>query len=76
MNCVIYKSTRKSDTYIYILEKDKFDVVPQSLFNALGRLEWIMELELYPEKKLALGDAAPIMQSLQKQGFYLQLPRI
>lgn len=72
--CVIYKGSRKEHTYIYINEKDKFDDVPEVLLNSLGRLEFVMELELYPERKLAQADAREVIEKLEQQGFYLQIP--
>ena len=42
--------------------------------NTLGNLSFVMELELYPEKYLAQADAAEVIEKLNKQGFYLQLP--
>lgn len=76
MNCVIYRSSRKADTYLFVPEKDKFDAIPASLLKTLGKLEWAMDLELSPEKPLAQAKATDVIQSIQKQGFYLQLPRI
>ncbi|MEJ2142677.1 MAG: YcgL domain-containing protein [Gammaproteobacteria bacterium] len=72
--CAIYKCSRKEHTYIYVNEKDKFDDIPEVLLNTLGELSFVMELELYPERKLAQADAAEVIEKLNEQGFYLQLP--
>jgi len=72
--CAIYKGTKKEHTYIYICEKDKFDDIPDILMNSLGELEFIMELDLFPEKKLAQANAEEVIDKLNTQGFYLQLP--
>lgn len=72
--CAIYKCSRKEHTYVYINEKDKFEDIPEVLMKTLGKLSFVMELELYPEKYLAQADAAEVIEKLNEQGFYLQLP--
>lgn len=72
--CAIYKCSRKEHTYIYINEKDKFNDIPEVLMKTLGELSFVMELDLYPEKSLAQADAAEVIEKLNEQGFYLQLP--
>ena len=72
--CAIYKSTKKEFTYIYLCQKDKFDDIPELLSKTLGELEFIMQLDLFPEKKLAQANAVDVIKQLTDQGFYLQLP--
>lgn len=74
MNCAIYRSLRKWDTYLYVEKPDEFERVPQSLRDALGRLEFVMNLELGPARKLANADPEQVRQQLREQGYYLQLP--
>jgi uncharacterized protein YcgL (UPF0745 family) len=72
--CFIYKSLRKADAYLYVVEADDFAAVPAALRDMLGRLEFVMELQLTPERKLARADAAQVVDALSGQGYYLQLP--
>jgi len=72
--CAIYKGAKKEFTYIYICEKDKFDDIPDILMNSLGELEFIIELDLFPEQKLAQANVEEVIEKLNEQGFYLQLP--
>lgn len=72
--CFIYKSLRKADAYLYVAEADDFTAVPVILRDRLGRLEFVMELQLTPERKLARADAAQVIDALSGQGYYLQLP--
>jgi uncharacterized protein YcgL (UPF0745 family) len=72
--CVIYKSLRKADAYLYVIEVDEFAMVPLELREMLGRLEYVMALQLTPERKLARADAIQVMEALSGQGYYLQLP--
>ena len=74
MHCVIYKSNKKYDTYIYVEKEDNFDRVPGTLMKLLGKLEFVMTLELNPERALAQADPTQVIESLQTQGYFLQLP--
>ncbi|OOZ39981.1 hypothetical protein BOW53_09405 [Solemya pervernicosa gill symbiont] len=72
--CVIYKSLKKPDAYIYTQEKDDFSHIPEELLKTLGQLEFVMELGLTPERKLAREDVNKVIHNLSVQGFHLQLP--
>jgi uncharacterized protein YcgL (UPF0745 family) len=74
MQCFIYKSLKKDYLYLYISNKDDYSKVPDALFNSLGKMEFVMDLELSPERKLAREDAGKVIESLQQQGFFVQMP--
>ncbi len=74
MKCAIYKSSRKRNTYLYIEREGEFTRVPQRLLRLLGRLEFVMTLELTPERKLAQADVEEVCAHLRSQGYYLQIP--
>ncbi len=74
MKCVIYKGSRKADTYLYIEHEDDFSSVPEALLNMLGRLERVMALELVAGRTLAQADPEQVRQLLREQGYYLQMP--
>ena len=73
MKTVIYKGSKKPDSYLYIEQEDDFSRVPQSLISAMGKLERVMNLELDRKKKLARADIDQVMTALQEDGFYLQM---
>jgi uncharacterized protein YcgL (UPF0745 family) len=75
MQCTIYKSRKKQDTYLYLVAKDDFSHVPESLLNLIGEPIHVMDLELLPERKLAQEDTAEVLRHLQERGWYLQMPR-
>jgi uncharacterized protein YcgL (UPF0745 family) len=75
MQCFIYRSSKKTDTYLYLSEEDKLNQLPESLDKLLGRLEFIMELDLEKIKRLANADIQEVKHNLADAGFYLQLPR-
>ena len=74
MNTVIYKSSKKQGSYLYIVQEDDFSQVPEVLLTAMGKLEMVMNLELNPEKKLAQADVLQVIGALKNDGFYLQMP--
>lgn len=75
MQCAIYKSLKKQDTYLYMASKDDFSKVPESLLKLLGTPIYVMDLDLSPERKLAQEDAAEVLRNLQERGWHLQMPR-
>ena len=74
MKCLVYRSTRYPDMYLFV-DRDPSDAdVPQSLLERMGRLEFALELELTPERRLARTDGATVIASIEQQGFHLQMP--
>jgi len=74
MLCFVYKSLKKSDTYLFLKDKDHFEDVPEALRGMLGKLEFVMEVDLAQREKLAQADTEQVCLQLNRQGFYLQLP--
>ena len=74
IECVVYKSLKKDETYIFIEKSASISDLPGELMTVLGNTEEVMTLNLTPEKKMARGSAAEIMLSIEKQGFHLQMP--
>ncbi len=75
MQCFIYRSSKKSDTYLYLSEEDKLNDLPEGLNKLLGRVEFVMELDLEKIKRLENADINEVTQNLNDVGFYIQLPR-
>jgi uncharacterized protein YcgL (UPF0745 family) len=74
MQCFIYKSLKKSELYLYIEKKDDFSKIPETLLNSFGRLEFVMDLELIADLKLAREDVNKVLASLKDKGFFVQIP--
>ncbi|NOT11657.1 MAG: YcgL domain-containing protein [Methylococcaceae bacterium] len=74
MQCFIYKSLKNEYLFLYLKIKDDFSKVPVALFSSLGNLEFVMELELSPERKLAKENSAKVIESLNEKGFFVQMP--
>jgi uncharacterized protein YcgL (UPF0745 family) len=74
MQCFVYKSARKADTYIYLRARDDFAVLPPAISDALGPFTFVMQFELTAERKLARESAHLVTENLRGCGFHLQLP--
>jgi len=74
MKCSVVRSSLKDFTYIYLLAGQDFDDLPAELKQVFGKPEFVMDLELTPQRKLALEDIDKVMQNLFEQGYHLQLP--
>ena len=76
MLCFIYKSLKKEHLYLYVDKKEDFSTVPEALFDSFCKMEFVMDLELTPERKLAKEDAVKVLDSLNTKGFFVQLPPV
>ncbi len=74
MHCFIYKSLKKDELYLYLKQKDDFSELPKPLLDSLGKLTFVMDLELTPERKLAREDVRQVIASLEEKGFFIQMP--
>ncbi len=78
VDCVIYKGRRQPDSYLYVAMVDEQAVslerVPDDLLRLLGDLEEVMRLTLDAGRRLAQADIHQVLDDLQGQGYYLQLP--
>ena len=74
MQAFVYKSLKKADTYVYLAGRDDFARIPDPLRGQLGTLQFVLEVALTPERKLAREDATVVRENLAMQGFHLQLP--
>ena len=70
----IYRSSKRLETYVYLPEADEFSQLPEPLRLAMGKLEFVMELDLYPGRKLARATAEAVLEAIEDKGFYLQMP--
>lgn len=75
MACAVYRGRRRDDSYLYVERRDDFSRVPDALVAMLGGVEFVMDLDLWPERRLAQSSSAEVMLQLRVQGYYLQMPR-
>lgn len=74
MNCSVYRSSKKTECYLFIENRDNFERVPGSLLNMLGHLEWVMDIDLSKREKLSQADPLEVSKLLAEQGYFLQMP--
>ena len=74
MKCSVLRSSLKDFTYIYLRSGHDFDDLPDELKQVFGKPEFVMNLELNPERKLAQEDIGQVLKNLSEQGYHLQLP--
>ena len=75
MQAFVYKSRRKADTYVYLAARGDFERLPEPLRTQMGVLDFVLEVALTPERKLAREDAAVVRQNLAERGFHIQFPK-
>ena len=74
MQCAIYRGSKKANSYLFVVQEDDFSSVPETLLEMLGVLEFVMTLELSESRTLAQADPVQVMQLLETQGYFLQIP--
>ncbi len=74
MHCWVYKGERRQNTYLYVCHRDNFQQVPEGLLELLGKLNFVVDVKLDENRKLAQVDAKEVMKQLQADGYYLQMP--
>lgn len=75
MRCFVFRSIRKSDTYLFLADKDNVSNLPEGLQKLLGRTEFVLELDLSKTRTLANADVDQVVTNLNTQGYYVQLPK-
>ena len=73
MFCHIYRSNRKFDTYLYLVDKDDFSIIPADLLRVFGPPEFSFSFDLKPDRKLAREETCEVLENLDSQGYHLQL---
>ena len=74
MLCFVYRSPKQYDMYLYLIEKDNFDDIPEVLLKKFGKPEFSLDFDLTPERKLARENTETVISNLKEKGFHLQMP--
>ena len=72
--CDIYKCANKSQTYLYLKKELGTEEIPEGLSELLGELTRVMSLILDESTTLARVEPLDVIESLQEQGYFLQMP--
>ena len=74
MLCVIYKSAKKAQMYLFVKTRDDFSSVPEELMTMFGTPTLVTLTNLATKTKLAFADLEKVKTNLNEDGYYLQLP--
>ena len=74
MICQVWRSQRKSDTYLYTRLDEGLARVPEELAQRLGELVPVLKLNLDSRQRLARVEVPLLLAALEERGYYLQLP--
>ncbi len=72
--CTVYKSQKKDEMYLYVDKNDGLELVPAALLEHFGEPQLALHFVLHEERTLARVDVIKVVQAIDEQGFYLQLP--
>lgn len=72
--CSVYRSPKKEGMYLYVEKKTGLDNIPELLLKQFGTPELAMTLIISPETKLARAEASGVLDQINQEGFYLQMP--
>lgn len=70
----IYRSSKREGMYVFVPRETDPASLPATLLTHFGHPVHAMDLVLTPERKLARVEAADVLQAINDQGFYLQMP--
>lgn len=74
MLCEIFRSSRKEEMYLYVDRTRGLKDVPEALLQQFGEPKSVMTIALTPERRLARAEAAEVLDAIERQGFFLQMP--
>ena len=74
MRAFVYKSLKKADTYVFLAARDDFARLPEPLRTQVGALQFVLEVALDAQRKLAQADPVVVMENLAVRGFHIQFP--
>jgi uncharacterized protein YcgL (UPF0745 family) len=73
-SCLVYRSSRKQETYLFLPVGAVYDDLPDELRAMFGEPAPVMKLDLEPDTRLAQVEAARVIEALATDGYFLQLP--
>ena len=76
MQVFVYRGSRRAETYLYLAAPDALERVPPALLEAMGELDLVMTLELYPGRPMARENPATVIRNVRERGYHLQLPPV
>ncbi len=72
----IFKGNKRDEMYLYVDQKEGLKSIPEDLLVTLGNPESVMTFPLTKSKKLARVKASEVLESIERQGYFLQMPPV
>ena len=72
--CTIYKGSRENELYLYVLRGDDLSKLPEALLSKMGELKEVITLALSTDRKLARVKVETVLEEIEMNGYFLQLP--
>lgn len=70
----VFRSSKKSDTYIFVRRGQEWAELPESLREIFGNPVHSMDLVMTPERKLARTTGEQVLKAIADKDFFLQMP--
>ena len=70
----IFKGNKREEMYLFVDQKEGMKSVPEDLLATFGNPESVMIVPLTDSKKLARVKASEVLESIEKKGYFLQMP--
>lgn len=70
----VFRSSAKSDTYLYVRRGQEWSDLPEPLREIFGSPVHSLDLVLTPERKLARTTGREVLEAISDKDYYLQLP--
>lgn len=70
----VFRSSKKEDTYIYVRRGQAWEELPEPLRTVFGEPVHALDLILTPDRKLARTTGKAVLEAIDSQDFYLQMP--
>lgn len=72
--CLVYRSEKKAETYLYLPVGMTFSDLPEALQQTFGQPFLVMRLDIMADMKLAQANPVQVLSAIDEQGYFLQLP--
>lgn len=74
MHCDVYKSPKMSLAYLYLERGADPQFLPDELLASFGEPEWVLDVVLDAQRKLAMVAAEDVIKAVRDLGYFLQMP--
>lgn len=71
MICAVYRSKKRSNTYLFVEKKDDFSVVPDALLEIFGKPQFSLLMREEDLEKVKIADPQKLRAELKEKHYYL-----